>query len=100
MSSYRIIHDQKEIEKFEKFYSKSTENHERILFPQDTNTVQKYPTIIRYDNSIDHQRLYKHIQHYEILLGAYKRQKNPIFIPKEELALYTSINPRNSIHAT
>lgn len=109
--SYALVHDRKEVEKFESlFYSKTNDGYERVFLmyisarnkycPELSNNGCFKRTVIRYNDRLeDHRRLFNDIQHYEIPLHAYKDKNHRAVVPQEALALYASINPRNAVHA-
>lgn len=110
--SYTLVHDRKEVEKFENlFYSQSTEDYERVFLmyisarkkycPDLSNNGCFKRTVIRYNEQLGNQkRLFNDIQHYEIPIGAYKDKNYRTVVPQEALALYASVNPRNAVHAS
>lgn len=109
--SYVLIHDQKQVEIFERlFYSQCNGEYERVFLTYMA-TKKKYcdrlsnngcfkRTVLRYEDEGPQKKLVNAIRNYEIPLGTYKDQRTRNPIPQEALALYTSVNPRNAIHAT
>jgi hypothetical protein len=106
-----LVYDKKQVEQFENlFYCKTNEKYDRLFLMYISARKKYYPllsknecfkrTVIRYnDNILSRRRLYNDIKHYELPLESYIDKNNETSIPSEALALYASINPRNSVQA-
>ena len=108
--SYILIHDVEQVKLFERlFYSPDEENNR--IFLTYIAVRKKYcsklsnngcfkRTVVHYSDDEKQQKLVDVVRNYEIPLDTYKDQRSGIPVPQNAIALYTSINPRNAIHAT
>lgn len=103
--SYKLIHDEAQINKFQSlFYTYVNNNHVQLMYfiarqkytDNFINNRKNLDTrIINNDNNVK-TSLVEYIRHYEVPLNTYKNNNNTP-VPNNALVIYFLLNPRNTI---